>query len=1704
LFDPDLILSFTDLVISAFGVASCVEVGKNIMSSLTPPSEEGSKKKHSELENCAWPDSDPSFSYHGGVVVDDVSQMSATRVDRLFYPRTERDVETIVRLALQTGKRLSVRGTQHSMGGHCNQPGSFLVDTKYLGSMEYCHEEQTISVGVGVTWGDIISVLNEFGKSPQTMQSYASFSIGGTLAVNAHGITTDHSLAHDVVSFRLVRYKKEKNGEVAVETIVCSRENEHWELFSLVLGGYGLFGVVTNVTFRVSDNVDLELDSLQLCVTAGDDGVESEFVRVYDAVRANPDVNVKLARLNLSSLETASLYVFRAIRGQSAVKSNLPLKPRELSKASRLLYKWVLPILKSARFKQEEQSGSAVDFDDSTSRNSLLFESAAPLSRLYSPLVVVNDTFVLQEFFVPHDKFELWLKAVKQIYVDIENYQKNVGQSLILLNTSIRYVGFDDTTFLKYASAKDGMFAFVLYFRIKKNPEIEADLGLFHNRFAEEAVKLGGTFYLPYRKCYDQDLFERAYPNAREFALRKEQYDFWGIYGNQWFQEYLLLPYCSDGYVKAWARGPTPVQNTIDAAPAVVTREEFYLWLPRKDDPFLERRSNSFRKVSMDTKLRKLFAEQFLVNIFKVEKPAEVMRVISKAVWDPKNDNDQMIYRSIQTYFQTASARSPFDAVSKGWRSIRQLSRQKRELTRELAIILNRLGKFGRIHSYVSIGDHGKTVLNLQQVGAVTPAPSSKTYVVHDFQKGDETSLPCVLERGSLDPVGDIRIKYDYVCDKAAEKLGAVPTGSVELVTLNQGLHHFPRDRLYDFLLEVHRMLKVGGVFVFREHDLHLDQLHPTSTIESYKAPIEMLDAAHSVFNAITGVPPQNEMSEIRAFRPLGEWREMLSKVGFIDTMLFGFEDGDSTMDVMMCFHKGPIQMANPPLDLGKVPMRAEHNSFAVSEPAIAKTVKALLSQVPSSVVSIVKGSLSWMLKELPGIENNLSQLQAEISKSVSNNESDVIVAGIAGFVLEKLTSSMDRLQETASEALKLGGEIQVRESTNIAGLLSMPELYLVLPALRQKVVQHPDTSSEQEKLLIYFVEQYLPSLLLSASEKVDKEHRVDTTLVARKAKPPTETVSVEEVTIVIERLEKKIPGIFDPEEFLPQSGFGVAQQAALFGSLGAYDFVTFTTILAGYLDRPSWEELRNILVEKRRSVASCGDLPTKKRLLSYSLNHPWRSALLALLKSSKFQLSSQTLRGLRFLGLPEFVRLYESVKRESDNAPRVGHASRNDWLEMRRYMKAAISELSIKEVVLPFDRHNAEYELKDVGEITQAEFGYKSLTSSLTDVTQEVRHLHKISQGLKKDGQTTPVGWLPLQGATLEGFRNKTPASQANDSLRKLIVQAGSLGHAGQNVLRLKYRPVAKRISEKENLRDRQLCALLERTNIIEQVPNSQKHYAWFRLSEWMQVEIIENLGRSLEHTPWYFYPFNEFVNLYFRILFQECSVVASEHGFMKAYASLAFITYLVPGVVMAVLFGQLQLLANPLVSLLPEYSDDVKVEEVVFLASAPQGCTDDNATKYFCEEVDSRFREVNLLWQDDDNSLPSLYRAVIPTYKAMSEILINLGQRQPSARILQISGSKVSQVRISVEAQVLGSTSHGLLDQVKTDLQSIAGVVCLFEYRFPNNNRAHRMNGETEDKYVQLALRVDVSSLLALIRMISHMETVQIEQIYEFWTGW
>ena len=168
--------------------------------------------------------------------------------------------------------------------------------------------------------------------------------------------------------------------------------------------------------------------------------------------------------------------------------SDLPAEPRKMSIVSQLIYKWLAGPLMELRFQAgewfalsisgvfltkietERSLGRALDWSAVGTVNELLFESAEPLANLTSPLLAFDDTFLLQEFFVPSNQFLSFYLSLKQV---ILAFRANAADSKLatLLNCTIRFVKTDTISLLPYARVDS--FAFVLYFRLRRTKEAE-------------------------------------------------------------------------------------------------------------------------------------------------------------------------------------------------------------------------------------------------------------------------------------------------------------------------------------------------------------------------------------------------------------------------------------------------------------------------------------------------------------------------------------------------------------------------------------------------------------------------------------------------------------------------------------------------------------------------------------------------------------------------------------------------------------------------------------------------------------------------------------------------------------------------------------------------------------------------------------------------------------------------------------------------------------------------------------------------------------------------------------------------------------------------------------------------------------------------------------------------------------------------------
>lgn len=172
---------------------------------------------------------------------DDASRLNQTRItETAVVSRSGGSAEEHLRHHVQQARNrklpLSVAGTRHTMGGQTSTPDGIVLNMLGLRQIHLDEPSNILHVQAGARWSDVLRYLHERQRSLQVMQSNNSFSVGGSLSTNCHGWQpASPPIASTVVAFRLL---------LADGTILrCSRE-EHVELFSLVLGGYGLFGIV--------------------------------------------------------------------------------------------------------------------------------------------------------------------------------------------------------------------------------------------------------------------------------------------------------------------------------------------------------------------------------------------------------------------------------------------------------------------------------------------------------------------------------------------------------------------------------------------------------------------------------------------------------------------------------------------------------------------------------------------------------------------------------------------------------------------------------------------------------------------------------------------------------------------------------------------------------------------------------------------------------------------------------------------------------------------------------------------------------------------------------------------------------------------------------------------------------------------------------------------------------------------------------------------------------------------------------------------------------------------------------------------------------------------------------------------------------------------------------------------------------------------
>jgi FAD/FMN-containing dehydrogenase len=460
------------------------------------------------LLKTAWNDRDEILPLPPGKI-DDASRLnqSAMKVVKISgnLMTATTQLKNTLQEAKRQGKKITIAGVRHTMGGQTLYPNGISLDMTQFSQMKLNLMTGIFTVQSGATWSKVILYLNQQGYSVAVMQSNNDFSVGGTMSANAHGWQHDHPpFASTVESFSLML----ADGAV----VRCSRQ-ENPELFSLVLGGYGLFGIILEVNLKVVPN---ELYTAKRTVISSRD-----YIKTYRG-EVTADSGMAYGRLSIAPdtfLQEAILTVYQKA---PAKNQSLPSLEDSDSEFARTVFRGSVgnQYGKNLRWQLEKFSGG--EAGDKLSRNqilnrpSLLFENHKQA-----------ETDILHEYFIPPESLEAFLEKCRQIIP---------AHGADLLNVTVRNVYPDSDAFLRYADRE--MFGLVMLFHQQRTATDEAKMKALTQALVEAALEVGGRYYLPYRLHATPEQFHRAYPKATEFFQLKRKYDSNEILQNGFYTRY--------------------------------------------------------------------------------------------------------------------------------------------------------------------------------------------------------------------------------------------------------------------------------------------------------------------------------------------------------------------------------------------------------------------------------------------------------------------------------------------------------------------------------------------------------------------------------------------------------------------------------------------------------------------------------------------------------------------------------------------------------------------------------------------------------------------------------------------------------------------------------------------------------------------------------------------------------------------------------------------------------------------------------------------------------------------------------------------------------------------------------------------------------------------------------------------------------------
>jgi FAD/FMN-containing dehydrogenase len=475
---------------------------------------------------CAPLETDADARPADCVVNDTHSALNRTIVAGTIEVESVAALQHIVRSAAAAGLRISIAGGRHAMGGQQFGTGTILLDMRRLSRVvEFDVERGLVTVEAGIDWPRLVNHLLWAGAGQGPSSSWGivqkqtgadRLTIGGALSANIHGRGLRfRPFVADIESFELV--------DCTGTLVTCSRTS-NTELFSLAIGGYGLFGVIARVTLRLGVRHKLQR---RVTMARVENLPELFDRRIADGFEYG-DWQFATDPSSETFLHAGVFSCYRPVDEASIIPPDQ--RSLGLPQWQRLLL--LAHVNKAQAFSDYARYYMSTDGQLYWSDTHQLADYIDGYHRAIDRETgaATPGSEMISELYVRRADLPGFMAVVRD---DARRHEMNI------IYGTVRLIERDDESVLAWAREPWACIVFNLHVDHSRTG-IERARGDFR-RLIERAAEYDGSYYLTYHRWATRDQVDHCHPRLREFLQRKRVYDPRQVFTSDWYEHHLRL-----------------------------------------------------------------------------------------------------------------------------------------------------------------------------------------------------------------------------------------------------------------------------------------------------------------------------------------------------------------------------------------------------------------------------------------------------------------------------------------------------------------------------------------------------------------------------------------------------------------------------------------------------------------------------------------------------------------------------------------------------------------------------------------------------------------------------------------------------------------------------------------------------------------------------------------------------------------------------------------------------------------------------------------------------------------------------------------------------------------------------------------------------------------------------------------------------------